>query len=86
MKEDSDLVVYDGHFWVRIESILGEKRKEELKSEVDSSDRLLLVKDEIWTRIEKPHPTKRQKLLFKADWKPEDLGTPGTPKMPKIKE
>ena len=45
------------------------------------------MKDELWTRIEKPHPTKKQKIAYKAPWWPEDINAVGSlKKVPKIKE
>ena len=83
----SELIVHEGHFWIRIEDMLCQERKEELKKDLENTDRLLRVKGELWTRIENPHPTKRQKILHKAKWRPEDLEVSRSlKKAPKIKD
>lgn len=82
-----ELVVYDGHFWININNTLSQERKKELKEDLENTDNLLLVKDELWARVENPHPTRRQKTLCKADWRPEDIESPSLlKKVPKIKE
>ncbi|MFH1125761.1 MAG: hypothetical protein V1703_01430 [Candidatus Altiarchaeota archaeon] len=69
----NDLVVYDGHFWVNIDGILSQKRKTEIKADLEKTDRLMMVDGILWARIETPHPTKRQKTLYKAPWKVGDI-------------
>jgi len=82
-----ELVVYDGHFWVNIDGILSEKRRQELGRDAENTDRLLAVNGELWARIESPHPTKKQKMLHKAGWRPEDIETSSSlKKIPGIKE
>jgi hypothetical protein len=82
-----ELLVYDGHFWININGIVSRERREELKKDIDNTDSLLLVKDELWARIEQPHPTKKQKTLYKAPWRPEDIApSRSLKKMPGIRE
>jgi hypothetical protein len=72
---------------MNIEDELSPERKSALKNDVGNTDSLLLVKGELWARIESPHPTKRQKAFYKADWRPEDVEAAGSlKKMPGIKE
>jgi len=66
-----DLVVYEGHFWMNIDDAVSKERKKELTKDLENTSKLMLVKDELWARIELPHTTKRQKKIYKADWKEE---------------
>jgi hypothetical protein len=81
-----DLVVYDGHFWVNMDGILSKKRSEEIRDDARNTDRLLLVKDQLWARLEKPHPTRKQSQICRATWRPEDVEIPNLLKVPKAKE
>jgi len=82
-----ELVVYDGHFWVNLSDVLSPDRKKALKEDVENTEGLILVEDELWARVDSPHPTKKQKAFLKADWRPEDIEAAGSlKKIPKIKD
>lgn len=60
------LAVKDGHFLVRIDPILSQYRNVELRDEASGNDTLRVVGDQLWARIERPHPTRRQMDLMKV--------------------
>jgi len=69
-----EVVVHDGHFWVNVNKEFPQERRRELIKDIDSPEKpenLALVGNELWARIERPHPTRRQKALFAADWQLE---------------
>ena len=73
------VVVHDGHFWVNVNKEFTLERRRELVKDLDNAEKpenLALVDDKLWARIETPHPTRRQKALFTADWRPEQLLRP----------
>lgn len=59
------LTVSEGHFWIDINDVLTPQRRDELKADARKTETLMLVKDRLLARIERPHPTRRQMALLK---------------------
>jgi hypothetical protein len=61
------LAVDNGHFWIRVDGALTPERKSQLKGGAGKTDTLKVVDgDQLWARIERPHPTRRQRDLLNA--------------------